>query len=202
MTPVADLDAVVDHCTFGPERVYVLMAIARPKENEDLTHGSAPVIREVVEDAEDLRRTVDQLDHAVSRFDATYRLYCSVNARDVTRAFFELRRSTDEWLEMRLGGNEEVLGKFRRIDSEFKSVLQRDTCRDDTDFLFDLDDATEADLAALRETLAGFTEVHLTRTTPSGYHVVTDPFDYNELDTDVAYELKTDGMLFLSYVGE
>ena len=202
MAPVADLDTVVDYCTFGPERVYVLMAIARPKENEDLTHGSAPVIREVVEDAEDLRRTVDQLDHAVSRFEATYRLYCSANARDVTTAFFELRRDTDEWLEMRLGGNEEVLGKFRRIDSEFKSVLQRDTCRDGTTFVFDLDDATEADAETLRADLAEFTEIHMTRATPNGYHVVADPFNYNELATDVEYELKTDGMIFLSYVGE
>lgn len=202
MPPVEDLAAFEDYCTFGPERVYVLMAIARPKENEDLTHGSAPVIREVVEDADDLRRKVEQLDHAVSRFEATYRLYLSANARDVTRAFFELRRSTDEWLEMRLNGNEEVVGKFRRIDSEFKSVLQRDTCRDDTNFVFDLDDVTAAEATAFREAVAEFTAIHMSRETPNGYHVVTDPFNYNELATDVDYERKTDGMVFLSYVGE
>lgn len=36
--------------------------------------------------------------------------------------------------------------------------------------------------------------------TPNGYHIVTEPFNYNDLETDVEYELKTDGMLFVEYL--
>jgi len=54
----------------------------------------------------------------------------------------------------------------------------------------------------LASTLDELTTVSLRRETPNGYHLVTEPFDYTELATDVTYELKTDGMLFLSYVGE
>ncbi|SFR63534.1 hypothetical protein [Halogeometricum limi] len=36
-TPFADLTS---YCEFGPERVYVYLAVARTKENEGLTQGT------------------------------------------------------------------------------------------------------------------------------------------------------------------
>ncbi|MDS0258658.1 hypothetical protein NDI56_04430 [Haloarcula sp. S1CR25-12] len=197
-----DVEELRSFCSFGPDRVYLLVAIARRKENPETSHRDPPTIREIVEGPADLRRKVDQLDHAVSRFKERYRLYLSVNARDTLGATFELRRRMDDWLEMRLHGNDEVAAKFRRVDSEFKSVLQSDRCSDESYFIFDLDDASAADADRLRERLAAETTVELVRETPNGYHLVTAPFDYTDLTTTVEYELKTDGLLFCSYIGE
>jgi len=197
-----DIDELQRFCTFGPDHVYLLVAIARAKENPGTGRQELPVIREVVADAAALSRKVRQLDHAMSRFDLRSRLYISVNARDALAATFELRRRMDDWLEMRLHGDEDVATKFKQLDSEFKSVLQSDGCSDETNFRFDLDDVSAAEADGLEATLGERTTVSLRRETPNGYHLVTEPFDYTELATDVGYELKTDGMLFLSYVGE
>ena len=197
-----EIDDLREFCEFGPDRVYLLMAIARSKENPETSDGDRPVIREVVTDGAALSRNVALLDHAASRFDARYRLYCSVNARDVLAATFELRRRIDDWLEMRLHGDEDVTAKFKRIDSEYKSVLQSNGCADDSKFLFDLDDATASEADQLRAQLSAETTVELVRETPNGYHLVTTPFNYTQFGSDIEYELKTDGMLFLSYIGE
>lgn len=196
-----DFADVETYCTFGDERVYILLAIARGKEQSD-TDEPRPTIREVVREPEQLRRKAEQLAHAVSRFDATYRLYVTANARDVTAALFRFRASMDDWLEMRLNGDRDVVGKFKRLDSEFKSVLQRDECRDETRFVFDLDDVSRTEADRLRQRLADETTVLLDRDTPNGVHLVCEPFDYTSFDADVAYELKTDGLVFVSYIGE
>jgi len=197
-----DIDELQAFCQFGPDRVYLLVAIARAKENSTTSERNWPTIREVVTDSEELPETVAQLAHATRRFDATYRLYLTVNARDALAATFDLRRRMDDWLEMRLHGNEDVAAKFTRVDSEYKSVLQSDTCADDSYFIFDLDDATRAEADRLESALAAETTVRLVCETPNGYHVVTEPFDYTAFGTDVAYELKTDGLLFCSYIGD
>jgi len=193
------LDELESYCAFGDERVYLLLAIARSKEHEDVTGTTEPAIREVVEDAQDLGRKIEHLDQVVSRFDSRYRLYLSANARDTTTAFFELRERMDDWLRMRLGGNEEVLPKFKRVDSEFKSVLQSDTCKAEPNFIFDLDDVTAAEAETFRNRLGEYTTVRMVRETPNGYHVVTESFNYTEFTAAIEYELKTDGLVFLTY---
>jgi hypothetical protein len=62
---------------------------AGSKEHDEYSSNTEPVIREVVEDATELRPKVEQLDHATGRFDARFRLYLSANARNTTTAFFE-----------------------------------------------------------------------------------------------------------------
>jgi len=197
-----EIDELREFCTFGSDRVYILVAIAREKENPETPASERPTLREVVTDSDGLADSAAKLVHAASRFDATYRLYCTVNARDALAATFELRSRMDDWLEMRLHGDEDVTAKFKRVDSEYESVLQSGRCSDDSYFIFDCDDASAADAEQLEAALAARTTVRLLRETPNGYHVVTAPFDYTEFESDVEYELKTDGLVFLTYVGD
>ena len=197
---MVDMEPFAEYCEFGGDRVYLLVALARAKENEGTTSNAAPAIRKIVEEEGELARKAAELDHAAERFDERFRLYITANARDALKATFELRRSMDDWLEGRIHGDEGVRAKFRRVDREFVSTLQSDACRDETNFVFDLDDATAADRDALVADLRDHTETSLTRETPNGYHVVTEPFDYTELTTDIEYELKTDGLVFVSYL--
>lgn len=197
---MVDMGPFEEYCEFGGDRVYLPLAIARSKESENPGGADAPTIRTVVESEADLEREAAELAPATTRFEERFRLYLTVNARDALDATFALRRSTDDWIEARLHGDEGVRAKFKRVDGEFKSTLQSDGCRDETNFLFDLDDATAADRDRLVSQLGGHTTVSIVRETPNGFHVVTEPFDYNELETDVAYELKTDGLVFVEYL--
>lgn len=193
-----DLDPFREYCEFGEDRVYLLLAIARDKNDERADDEDTPTMRRVVEDAEDLERSADRLAHAASRYDSRYRLYLTVNARDTVAAFFALRERMDGWLRARLAGDEGVRRKFGRVDREFLSVLQSDGSRADRYFLFDVDDADPDERDRLRGALEAETTVSLDRETPNGYHLVTAPFDYTAFDAPVAYELKTDGLVFVS----
>ncbi|MFD1589473.1 hypothetical protein ACFR9U_21055 [Halorientalis brevis] len=193
-----DVDALEDYCQFGAERVYLLLAIARAKDNEAVPNSSESVSRKIVESPDDLARQVAALSHEVRRFDERYRLYLSVNARNTTAAFFRLRERMDDWLEMRFRGNVEVIRKFTRLDREFLSVLQSDSCKDDSNLLFDLDDVASATADEFERDLSAVTSILWRQETPNGYHIVTEPFDYTVFEANEGYELKRDDLLFIS----
>lgn len=195
-----------EYCRFGEDRVYLFMAIARTKENLQLTSGSEVVFREVIKNEQDIRRKYDKLHctaqeyHADSGEPLTFWLYITANPRNTLDAYFNFRQRMNSWVQDRLNEDDAVLQKFKRLDSYWKSELQKPEARDETFFVFDLDDATEDDLYQLNSALKAHTEVVTWQETPNGYHIVTEPFNYNELETDVEYELKTDGLLFVEYL--
>jgi hypothetical protein len=195
-----DLNEIEAYCSFDDGRVYVLLAMARAKENPEM--DSTPVIRKIVREKSELRRKIAELDHAVERFPETYRLYLTANPRDTTKALFRLRGRTDDWLESRLHGDEEIVRKFGRVDSEFKSILQQDACKAETNFVFDVDELSDGDVTEVLEALRAETDVQLVRETPNGFHIVTAPFDYTGFDHDAVDECKTDGLLFLSLLDD
>jgi hypothetical protein len=157
----------------------------------------------VVEDRADLGRTYDRLRRTTAGYQSdaddslTFRLYVTVNARNAMDAYFNFRERMDGWVRDRLDGDEAAPRKFKRLDSYWKSELQKPAARDDTRLLFDLDEATAGEKSRLVSTLSDRTEVVTRRETPNGYHVVTEPFNYDELDRDLNYELKTDGLLLV-----
>lgn len=195
-------DTVETYCEFDNDRVYVLMIIARSKENKDINSNYFPVIRKIVTEPDEIRRKMIELDHAASRFEHRFRLYLSVNARNTLDATFSLKGDIDEWIQMRLHGNEDVMQKFKRLNHEFKSILQSNKCKDESKFLFDLDEISGDEATRFERQLEDATTVVLTRTTPNGYHIVTEPFNYTELNVEVDYEIKKDDLVFLSYLGE
>jgi len=191
-----------EYCEFSQDNVYVLLAISRTKENEEHSSNTEPTMREVVDNEKDLEEKMKQLDHASKSYDSKFRLYISSNARNSMKAFFRLRSEMDDWLQMRINGNEGIKKKFKRIDSEFKSVLQKNECKDETNFIFDLDKASRQDMKQLEDDLRVLTDIKMVKSTPNGFHIVTGSFNYNELETGIDYELKKDGMIFVSYIGD
>lgn len=197
--PSSTPEALETLCTFDEDRVYLLMAIARRKENPHLSDAEQIVFREVLTAPVDLERKRRKLAAVAADYDERFRLYASVNARNVMDAYFRFRSTTDGWLEDRFRGDDAAPPKFKRVDTHWYSELQRPHSRDETRFLWDLDDATAADRDAFRAALP--VDPALVRETPNGYHLVTETFDYRaDLDTAVTHELKTDGMVFLEFL--
>lgn len=200
---VADL---LDYCEFTKDRVYIFMAIARRKENPQLTAESEVVFREVSKNEQDIRRKYGKLKAIATDYQddsgqrLTFRLYITVNARNTLDGYFNFRRRMNSWAEDRIRGDEAATRKFKRVDGYWKSELQKPEARDESGFLFDMDDVTEEERRHLLSTLQEYTEVITWRETPNGYHIVTAPFNYNELETDIEYELKKDDLLFIEYL--
>lgn len=197
-----ELEEIQDYCEFGPDRAYIMMAIARSKENDEIRATDQPTIRKIIEDETEIGEKREQLEHAVSRFDNTYRLYLTINARSTTDAFFLFRQEQEQWLKNIAFGNKNSLTNLKKIDHRWKSFLHKQPCRDDKLFLFDMDDATEEDADKLSADLAEETRILLKNPSPNGWHIITEPFNYTEFESEHEYELKKDGMMFLGFAGD
>ena len=204
----AVVETIEDYCRFGEHRVYLLMVIARTRENPHLSSNSEVVFREVLKGEQDIARKYQKLSCVADQYrdDAgdplTFRLYLSVNARNTLTAYFNFLDRLNGWSKDMVYGDEAVDRKLKRVDQYWKSELQRDSSKDDSRFLIDVD-TTEIDTGDLKQRLETYTEVVQLRETPNGYHVITEPFNYTEMDylrDHDEIEVEIDRMMFLEYL--
>ncbi|WP_247730906.1 hypothetical protein [Halovivax limisalsi] len=195
------VETITNWCEFGEYRAYILMAIARRAHNDDLTHRGEVVYRRVLCDVDDVQDQYDDLRALVARHDYTFRIYLSVNARNTLDAYFDFREEMNGWIHDLVAGDDHAIPKLGKVDSYWKSALHSPEARDDRCFQFDVDDVTDAEIDAFTDALDSQTTVLLTRETPNGYHVLTEPFDYTAWEPPVAYDdLDTDGQLFVEEI--
>lgn len=196
-----------DYCEFGINRAYILSVMARPKENNAITYNNIPMFREIITNKSNLKNKYNQLKSMANNYtvqentmdeDLTFRLYITANARDIDTAFYIYQK---ELLEMRRhaqNGHDASKEKMKRLDKEWKSILQKDTTKDDSKFIIDID-AKDA-FKEVYNILEDKTDIIKCISTPNGYHIITEPFEYpkhKSLDEEYI-EVKTDGLLFIS----
>lgn len=192
-----------DYCTFSPERVYILMAIARKKENPNITHSTEVVFREVIRDEQGIDRKFEQVYHKAKNYKDgkfRFRFYITQNARNVVKGYWNYRERMNGWAKDLYNGDDAAIEKMKKVDKNWISELQRSSSKDETRFIFDLDIRSEAVLNRLCMELDKYTQISLIRDTPNGYHIVTEPFNFNQLETDIEYEIKKDDFLFVTEV--
>lgn len=204
---------IKDFLEFGEDRVYFLLGLARPKENEELTDNSKPCIRLVVKDKEDFERKLERLRHATQRHDYEFRAYIGINARNTVKTYFNLRQRMDSWTKKVFMGSkdQDSMDHFKRIDKRWKSELQRSKNKDETYFIFDVDEEDKRPREIMEKAIREADgEIVMTRETPNGWHIITEPFDYTtvsmpeegrgKIENAIDYEVLTDGMLFLEMI--
>jgi hypothetical protein len=195
------VDRVEEWCTFGDGRAYILMAIARKKFNEDITNTEEVVHRRVISDDEQIEEQVGDLLAMMERRDLSFRLYLTVNARDVVRAYHFFFEKMVSWSQELHDGHDPAIEKMGRLSSEWKSVLHAPGSRDECFFLFDVDDVSEEEGWRFERALDEHTDVKGYAVTPNGYHFVTETFNYEEFEPPVEYdELDTDGMIHIAEI--
>jgi len=202
------IDALDNVWNFTDKRVYMLVAIARSKENDSVAATSQPTMRKVVEHRDELRDKLEQLRHATSRSEQRYRLYATVNGRNARDALHFLQKEALHAVRKREKSGE-TPRLLKRVDHEWKSILHQPRCRDEQRFLWDIDDTSPQARSSIRNSLTQHTEVSMTAETPNGWHIVTAPFNFTEVgeydeanDTFYGFECerKTDDMMFLDFL--
>lgn len=188
-------------CDFRDDRGYVLMAIARKAQNPDLTNSKEIVHRRVLASEKDVGYCYGDLKALIDQYDYTFRLYLTVNPRSLTKAFYNFNKELQEMSSQLYHGHDGVLDRLARLGSEWKSEVHSPEVRYSDYFLFDLDGVTDEELVEFEETL----KVHVPKvqrvSTPNGFHVLCEPFNYKKFDASVQYdELSTDGMVFVEEV--
>lgn len=194
-----------EFCDFGANRAYIISAMARPKENETINHGSIPMFREIITHEEKIPQKFSRLKAMAEHYtpeeggDLDFRLYITPNARDIEKCFYLFQKQLIEMQHNIATGHEETREKIKRLDKEWESTLQTDGNKDDNYFIIDID---KDDYEQYKETAAileNETTIHTALKTPNGFHIITDPFNFPETDgiAEGDIELKTDGLMFL-----
>lgn len=188
-------------CQFGEHRAYLLMAIARRKFNEELTHNSEIVYRFVLRNDGHIEQKWRDLRALIDAHDHHFRVYVTVNARNTLDTYFHFREEMNQWVQDYINGDEHASKKFGKLDSYWKSVLHRPACRDDQYFHFDVDDVSSSEIEHFIIDLGDQTPILSIRDTPNGHHIITKPFNYTGWEPPVEYDdLDTDGQLFVAEI--
>lgn len=207
MTEQTDIEDAVSRvkewCEFGDGRAYLLMGFARKKYNEERSSSDERVYRKVITDEESAEFQTKDLIAQMGRHDLHWRIYLTVNARDVLSAYTSFTQQLIGWSEELINGHEPAEEKILRLGSEWRSCLHKPEHKDDSYFQIDLDDASEKELEALLQSIEYQTQADTREVvqTPNGYHVMTTPFNYPNWQCPVEYDdLDTDGMVFVAEI--
>lgn len=181
---IDNLDVVPEIFTYGARG---LMLIRRNKDGEEgnaqrrsikrITHSRKQWMDAVLE-LRDLQHTTHQ----------GYRIYSSVNERDMQKAIHEFRRRQ---LETEYGNQYEHHCFYTDIENRFFSCLMNPNCRATNYFLIDCD--TDEEFYKAHETIPP--ELFLfTYPTKNGNHIITRPFNPNDYGN---IQIKKDEVMYI-----
>lgn len=168
------------------KQVMILTLMLRKKDNPEIKRDKY-IFREVytLGDFEMREEKIEKLEAISKIHEGNWRIYESINPRDTDKAKKMLmHRIIDGFVNL------------EKIDSEWKSILQKTECRGGRKFLLDLDDCTVEDknnvVEYLNEKGVEILEQNLSVT---GYHIITDKFDCREIAKKFSFvDVKRDDM--------
>jgi len=202
MTIEESINFVREYCSFEKDRAYILMAISRRKHNESVSNSEENIHRKIVTTDEEVEYNIKTLYGLMDRDNLNYRLYLTINARSITSSFFDFQQELASMSRSLFNGDEGTVTRIERLSSEWKSTLHNPSNRVEKNFLFDVDGSNEQKVKLINK-ISSETNVLLWRSSPNGYHVITEPFNYTSLDIDHLYdELDTDGMVHVDEIND
>ena len=173
--------------------VRVLFLIHRNKEGGET--NNTKVKKVITRDSKEFKEELIKLVDFKERSEIPYRIYSSLNKRDINKA---IRKFKFEQLEADYYDESQRNNFYYDIKNRFLGCLMQPTQRAETLFLFDCDsiEGWNKTVQQLGELSIQIVDQYKTK---NGWHVVTPPFNpglFNPVD-DV--EIKKDGLLLLDF---
>ena len=166
--------------------MYVLHAIRRAKENTGLPHKSIRL------PSTDIAKDIETIKSKISREEGTWRIYRSVNKRDVFKTY--------KWMQHKMLDDTDMF-HADRLDRLWTKGLMQPENKAERLYLVDVDskDAVEVDSVVITLNILGV-KIDEIIETPNGFHIVANPFDVRDLDDCKYTEVKKDALLFIERV--
>ena len=165
--------------------VYVFEAVRRAKDNVDGDPVKNGYYREVCYD-DDYTRTINKLKAVTSQKPGIWRIYRSVNRRDIAKAKIELAKSL---IDQAAGINLTNKG----IETQWKTILSQPRNKAGKVWLLDVD----IDSLAPPRLNHPQIEVLSIHRTPNGWAILVKPFDFNHIPLAEGINGKKDDLLFI-----
>ena len=182
--------------------MYMYIAIFRKKENKkkvmesfDTNHNNVSVIRELGRFPEE--QIIKKLKATISNFQGTWRIYRSVNERDVNKAFKDLQIAM-------------IRGECdaSKVDSKWKSILMKPKNKlgrgkwlidvDDPEQIVPVTDFIKDKLKEHKKVKYNESDIEVYHT-PNGFGIITPKFDTREFKFNEC-EIKKDALKFIEKI--
>lgn len=193
---------IFDEFKFFSDGVRVLFLIHRNKEGGET--NNTKVRKVITRDSEEFRleliKLIDEKERAAMlREPIPYRIYSSVNARDIEKA---IRQFKFEQLESDYYDDESRHNFYYDSKNRFVGALMTPSSRmkDQSYFIFDVDNVEGRDMMgeALSVLAVCDAKIIMQYATKNGWHIVSEPFNPNTFSCP-GVEIKKDGLLLLAY---
>lgn len=175
--------------------IRLLMLTYRGKEGGLKTRPDRVAIKKLSRNEQEFDKIFSELQEEMKKSDKPLRIYSSVNSRDIKKAIREFK---ERQLEADYFDEESKNQFYFDIKNRWISSLMKPSCRNETFFLFDADDLTRWTIGEAIDKLEESTDVIWHYKTKNGYHIITKPFNPNDLKENFG-EIKKDGLMLLDF---
>lgn len=199
-----DLDKVEKILDFSNDSVYIMVLIARKKNNDMISNSKEIVMRKVIRNIESFRKQVHEFTAIADSKTEEFKLYISCNPRSPLKAYKLLKTYFSNWDYDLLteGGKDVAMGKIKKIgDIDISCLAKSPEVKNY--FMLDLDDKEESSniLLLMIKSLIKTEGIFETK---NGYHILFKPCDTRNLMGDIKKagidcELKKDDLLCIGY---
>jgi len=199
-----DKEFLNKYCDFSnPNWVWILTAMSR---NKDQTSPNAHkyMSRFVLTSSTDIDDAMDTAARIANHPETYYRMYISLNARDVVKGFYQFHKKMADIGYGVAMGRDDALAQSKKIGSIWKTELAQTSCRATKRFLLDVDNSDKIKAGHILNYMEdnGF-NVRVYRPTVSGVAIVFDACDTRDLlqfckNNDFDVDLQRDSMVFVS----
>lgn len=190
------------YCNFlDPKNVWILTGLTR---NKDAENNPKFLQRKVLTKPSDIEEAYFDLKSSAVE-DGAYRMYVSLNARNVIKTAFSFQRKLLDIGEGLANGRPDTLELAKKIGSLWKSELAQTCNRGTKRFLLDFDGPiNEGCLNRVLALVGSDGKLVCQRKTPSGVHVVIEACDTRPLESECdssgqKMEVHRDSWVFVDY---
>ena len=189
------------YCDFSDSKwVWIMTGISRNKDNDN--SGVRFIRRLIVAKPSDIAECYNEIKLLANDKNTTYRIYVSLNARDVVKTAFEFQKTMIDIGYGLVRGLEDHISMSKKIGSICKTELAQINNRVTKRFLLDLDNVDFGIANHIVIMVNGISKVIVCRPTVSGYHIVFDACDTRKLveylkENGIEAEIHKDSMVFV-----
>ena len=169
------------YCIFPePNWVWIMTGISRNKDND--SSGVKFISRRVLTTPEDITTNYNDIRLLADDLNTTYRIYLSLNARDVIKATFGFQKKLIDIGYDLARGLPDAIAQSKKLGSIWKTELAQRSSRATKRLLLDIDDASMLQSSSIVRFLEDRgVEIIVYRSTVSGVHIVFEACDTREL---------------------
>jgi hypothetical protein len=188
-----------EYCDFSdPNHVWLLKGVSRGKDNTGDYHHFFR--RMVLTNAADIESCYDEIKLNGNTTGTTYRIYLSLNSRDVVKANYNFAKKMIDIAHGVSRGLDDQLAKSKKIGSQWKTELEQKSNRGTKRILIDVDFVSSVIDLTSYITCEMNTTIYANRATPNGRAIAIEACDTRGLlecfkDYDVS--IQRDAMFFL-----